>query len=311
VRERSLLCPTLAPGGVAAVHRVAYVEWGPPDAPHAVVCAHGLARTGRDFDPLAAALAAAGVRVVCPDLPGRGRSDWLDRQGYTYPQYVVDCLALVARLDVATVDWVGTSMGGLVGISLAALAGNPVRRLVVNDVGPFVPGPFLDVLAGYLGRDPDFGSVEEVEAYLRRVYTGFGDLPDEHWRHLARHGHRRKPGGALGLAYDPAIAAGLVPPMPDLDLRPLWAAVRCPTLVLRGEDSPALPADVAAGMTTTGPRATLVTVPGCAHAPPLVAADQVATVVDWLTAAPAPPTRGAATSGERTGFAAPPRSSAG
>src|SRR5690349_3858235 len=217
-------------------------------------------------------------------MPGRGRSEWLPAAAYTYPQYLVDCLALVARLDVPAVDWVGTSMGGLIGISLAALPDAPVRRLVVNDVGPLVPGAFLDGLAGYLGRDPGFGSVEEVEAYLRTTYAGFGALPDEHWRHLARHGSRRRDDGLLGLAYDPAVAAGLTPPMPDLDLRPLWAAVRCPTLVLRGERSPALPVDVAEEMARTGPRATLVTVPDVGHAPALVAPEQLRTVTDWLVA---------------------------
>jgi len=287
----TLNCPTIVGSSAAGpvvtgVHQVAYVEWGPPDAERVVVCVHGLARNARDFDVLARHLAGAGYRVVCPDMPGRGRSDWLGLPtpdgGYSYGQYVVDALALVARLGVPAVDWVGTSMGGLLGMMLAALPGSPVRRLVLNDVGPVVSGAFLDHLATYIGADPDFADLDGVEAYLRRTYAGFGDLPDAWWRHLAQHSARRKPDGAWGLAYDPAIGRALVAPMPDLDLRPLWSAVRCPVLLLRGESSPALPAEVAQEMTRTGPAATLVTVPGCGHAPSLTTEPQLETITSWL-----------------------------
>jgi len=286
MREQSLLCPTVAGSAVAGLHRLTYVEWGRADAERTVVCAHGLARNGRDFDVLARHLSAT-CRVVCPDWPGRGRSAWLDLptpdHGYGYGQYLVDAAALIARLDVPQVDWVGTSMGGLMGMMLAALPGSPVRRLVVNDIGPVVSGAFLDVLATYIGSDPGFASLDELEAWLRGTYAGFGLLTDEQWRHLARSSARHRADGSLGLAYDPAIGATLVPPMADVDLRPVWAAIRCPVLVLRGATSPALPADVAQEMTTTGPRATLVTVPGCGHAPALMSDDQVDLVDTWLS----------------------------
>jgi len=304
-----LLCPTLAgspPAGaapdgavVAGLHRTAYVEWGTPagpgsdDPPRTVICVHGLARNARDFDVLARHLVAAGHHVVCPDMPGRGHSDRLalptPDAGYTYPQYLTDVLALIARLGVSEVDWVGTSMGGLLGMMLAALPGSPVRRLVLNDVGPFVSGAFLDHLATYIGADPRFADLAGVEAYLRRTYAGFGDLPDSWWQHLARHGSYQLPDGGRALAYDPAIGRALVPPLPDLDLRPLWTAVRCPVLVLRGESSPALSAELAEELTRTGPRATLVTVPGCGHAPSLTTPDQLATITTWLARTPAPP----------------------
>ncbi|HEY6796233.1 MAG TPA: alpha/beta hydrolase [Kineosporiaceae bacterium] len=294
MKDLSLLCPTIAAPGVVGLHRVAYVEWGRQDAARTVVCAHGLTRNGRDFDTLARHLSAT-CRVACPDLPGRGRSDWLDVPdvsdvsdvstrlwGYTYPQYLVDAVALIARLDVPQVDWVGTSMGGLVGMLLAARPDSPIHRLVLNDIGPFVPGTFLDTLSTYVGKDPDFATPAEVESYLRTVHAGFGALGDDQWRHLARFSTRRKPDGVLGLAYDPAIGRGLVPPQPDVDLRAVWAAVRCPVLVVRGADSAALPADVAQEMTVTGPRATLVTVPGCGHAPSLTGREQIDVVDTWL-----------------------------
>lgn len=271
---------------MAGLHRMAYREWGRRDAARTLVCVHGLARNGRDFDVLARHL-SGGRRVVCPDIAGRGRSDWLQSpapdHGYTYPQYLVDVVTLLARLDVDQVDWVGTSMGGLVGMMLAALPGSPVRRLVLNDVGPFVPGTFLDRLAGYVGADPHFADLAELEAYLRRTYAGFGQLDDEQWRRLARDGARRTADGRFALAYDPAIGDAFSTPMPDVDLWPVWAAVSCPVLVLRGETSDALPAAVADRMTATGPRATLVTVPGCGHAPSLTVPDQIDLIDAWLT----------------------------
>ena len=164
---------------------MAYREWGAPEAGRVVVCVHGLTRNGRDFDALAAALAGAGCRVVCPDVVGRGDSDWLgDPAGYGFPRYLADMTVLLARLEAEAVDWVGTSMGGLIGMMLAAQPGAPIRRLVINDVGPFIPLAALERIGGYVGRAPVFADLGAAEAYLRDVYAAMGALSDLQWRHL-------------------------------------------------------------------------------------------------------------------------------
>lgn len=289
--SRSLLIPDAedepaesGPPLVRGVHRVAYTEWGPRDARRTVVCAHGFSRNGRDFDVLADALAER-FRVVCPDFPGRGRSGWLGDPsadaGYNIPQYVVDSLALIARLGVDRVDWVGTSMGGLVGMAIAAIPGSPVRRLVLNDIGYAVPRAFMADLAVYASRDPGFPDLDALEDYLRDIYPGFV-LTEEQWRRLARHSFRRRPDGTFGLAWDPRIGRGVRPV--EVDVRPVWERVRAEVLLLRGEHSAALSREVADEMTKTGPQALLVEIPGVGHAPMLMAPEQVALVETWLEA---------------------------
>jgi pimeloyl-ACP methyl ester carboxylesterase len=274
---RTLSC--LGPHGF---HRVAYAEWaGPPDA-RTVLCVHGLTRNGRDFDDLARALSCS-YRVVCPDIAGRGRSEWLAHAGdYGYPLYLADMAALIARLDVAEIDLVGTSMGGLVGMMLAAQPGSPIRRLVVNDIGPLIAKEGLLRIASYVGADPAFADLAALEAYLRTVSASFGALSDAQWRHLAEHGARRRPDGTLGRAYDPAIAEAFEGVAGDIDLWPVWDAIRCPTLVLRGAQSDLLRADGAAAMTRRGPRARLVEFPGVGHAPALMDRAQIAVIEDFL-----------------------------
>jgi pimeloyl-ACP methyl ester carboxylesterase len=276
MRQRSL-----AALGSRGFHTVAYAEWGEADRT-AVLCAHGLTRNGRDFDALAAAL-SRDRRVVCPDIVGRGRSEWLaDPAEYGYPCYMADMAALIARVDVDAVDWVGTSMGGLVGMMLAALPGTPIRRLVLNDVGPFIPRAALERLRTYVGQDPIFADEAELEAYLRRVHAPFGPLDDEDWRHFVRHGQRRDAGGALRLAYDPAIGRIFSGEVRDVDLWAVWECISCPVLVLRGAQSDLLTADTAAAMAARGPRAEVVTIPGVGHAPALRTADQIAIIREWL-----------------------------
>src|SRR5215470_11982211 len=276
MNQRSLL--GLGPHGF---HRIAYVEWGEA-RDGTVICVRGLTRNGRDFDRLAAALADAR-RVVCPDMAGRGRSDWLaDGVGYGYPQYCADMNALIARLGVESVDWVGTSMGGLIGLMLAALPGAPIRRLVLNDIGPLVPQAALVRMAGYVGKDPAFADRAALEAYLRQVHAAFGPLDDADWQHLAEHGHRRDENGGFRLAYDPAIGRAFAGPLNDVDLWPLWEKVTCPVLVLRGAQSDLLLRETAEAMTARGPRARLVELAEAGHAPSLMAAHQIAVVRDWL-----------------------------
>lgn len=266
-------------------HRMAYTAWGDGEAARNVVCVHGLTRNGRDFDALAAALSET-CRVVCPDVVGRGRSDWLRDPGqYQTPQYVADMACLIARMDAGWVDWVGTSMGGLIGMALAAQRGTPIRRLVLNDVGPFLEKAALERIGEYVGKAPRFADVGELERYLRTVHAPFGPLSDEQWRHLATHS-ARPDGDGVALAYDPGIAVPFAPAegLSDVDLWSVWDAIRCPVLVLRGERSDLLSKETAAEMAARGPRARVVEIAGCGHAPALMDKDQIAIVGDWLGA---------------------------
>jgi pimeloyl-ACP methyl ester carboxylesterase len=276
--QRHLAC--LGPSGF---HRIVYSEWpGPARAP-AVLCAHGLTRNGRDFDAVAAVLSRSH-RVVCPDMVGRGRSDWLANPAeYIFPTYLADCAALIARLDVDSVDWVGTSMGGLIGMMLAAQRDNPIRKLVLNDVGAFVSKEALAWLGSYVGADPTFDSLAAMEAAVRVNGASFGALSDAEWRKMTQDLARRKPEGGWGFAYDPRIGdpykAG---ELPDVDLWPVWDAVRCPTLIMRGAKSNVLAREVADRMTRTGPKAKLIEFAGVGHAPALLDDKQIETVREFL-----------------------------
>ena len=270
-------------GGEFGDLALGYTDWGDPQAARTVVCVHGLTRNARDFDALAAALAARGVRVVAVDVAGRGTSSWLDEpQGYTVPNYARHLRAFLAALGLAQVDWVGTSMGGLIGMTVAAEEDSPIRTLVLNDIGPSVPKEALGYIKTYLGLDLRFETLAELEAHLRAVHAGFGPLSDAQWHHLAVHSARETPEG-WRLHYDPQIrvpfaeAAG-----EDIDLWAEWDRIRCPTHVLRGAESPLLTPATAEAMAGRGPRATVETVPGVGHAPALMAEDQIATVARWL-----------------------------
>lgn len=268
----------------AGFHRVAYTEWGDANNPRVVICCHGLTRNGRDFDALAADL-ARDFRVICPDIVGRGKSEWLkDPLYYAYPQYCADMNALISRLGVDEVFWVGTSMGGLIGMTLASQAGSPIRRFVINDVGPFVPKTALLRIADYVGLDNRFSSLVAIETHLRKVLAPFGPLTDAQWQHLVAHGHRKREDGTFGLAYDPAIVNNVKLGVQDWNLWPVWERIACPTLILRGAQSDLLLPDTATEMTQRGPKAELVTWDGMGHAPALMAPDQIATIRTWLTA---------------------------
>jgi pimeloyl-ACP methyl ester carboxylesterase len=188
----------------------------------------------------------------------------------------------VARLGVPQVDWIGTSMGGLIGMFLAAAPNAPIRSLVVNDVGPVLPRSALQRIADYVGRDPLFASLAELEQHLRQVHAPFGPLTDRQWAHLAQHGHRFHADGSYGLAYDPGIAVNVRLAVKDWDFWSSWDSIACPTLVLRGRESDLLAPETAQDMTERGPKATLVEFPGIGHAPALMAEDQIETVARWL-----------------------------
>ncbi|MBP0463157.1 alpha/beta hydrolase [Roseomonas sp. PWR1] len=255
-------------------------DWGPVDgAP--VVCVHGLTRSGRDFDALAAALAAQGRRVICPDLPGRGASDWLpDPMLYQPPVYIAALSHLLARFD-GPVDWVGTSLGGICGMGIAATPGNPIRRLVLNDVGAFVPQAAMARIRDYVGTEPVFRDIPTLEAHLRVVHAPFGHLSDAEWRHLAETSARPADGG-VALHYDPAIAAPIrAMEAQALDMQALWERVRVPVLLIRGAESDLLLRETAAAM-AAAPNVELAEIAGAGHAPALMDPAQVALVADFL-----------------------------
>ncbi|RZJ09572.1 MAG: alpha/beta hydrolase [Rubrivivax sp.] len=276
------------------LHRMAYWEWAGPsvDAP-VLVCVHGLSRQGRDFDALARAMNGR-YRVICPDVAGRGQSDWLRQpSGYQIPAYVADMVTLLARLNVAQVDWVGTSMGGLIGLSLASLPrpeGMPgvVRRLVLNDVGPAIRFEALQRIGGYIGKTPRFASLDEGAAYLRSISAGFGPHTEAEWLGLSEPQFRLE-GGEWRMRYDPAIALSFNAVTPEIAAAgeaALWAAfdsLSCPTLLIRGAESDLLSAETARAMTQRGPGARLVELPGIGHAPTLIRDDQIAIVKDFLS----------------------------
>lgn len=262
---------------------IGYTEWGKPDAAQTIICVHGLTRNARDFDFLAKALADRGARVLALNMVGRGTSSWLaDPMGYVVPGYVGHVLQFLKQQRLESVDWVGTSMGGLIGMLIAAAENNPIRRLVLNDIGPFISQAALAQLKTYVGRDPHFGSLREAEAYLREIHAGFGPLSDVQWRHLAINSVREADGG-LRLHYDSAIKVPYAQMADaDVDLWALWEKIRCPTFLLRGSESQLLTADTASRMTTSGPKARLATIADVGHAPALMADDQIALIADWL-----------------------------
>ena len=279
-RPRSVLCAS--PKGL---HRMAYVEWGDPRNRSVLMCVHGLTRSGRDFDDLARALCGQ-FRVVCPDLAGRGDSDKLaDPMLYGVPQYLADTVTLIARLDCEALDWVGTSLGGLVGMALAAQPGNPIRKLVLNDAGPVVSRVALERIASYVGVIPQFPTLEKAEEYVRTISAPFGPHSDAQWRSLTEHWVRRQPDGTWQPHYDPRMAEAFRAGMPkegDLEIWQLYDAIRCPTLVLRGERSDLLSRETAGAMVQRGPKAKVVEIAGVGHAPTLMHADQIALVRDFL-----------------------------
>jgi pimeloyl-ACP methyl ester carboxylesterase len=273
--------------GARALHRMAYWEWGDPANPRVLVCAHGLSRQGRDFDTLARAMSAA-CRVVCVDVVGRGESDWLaDPAGYQVPAYVADMVTLLARLDAQVVHWVGTSMGGLIGMGLASLPHSPIARLVLNDVGPAIRFEALLRIGSYLGQPLRWRTEEEAADYLQTISAGFGPHSREAWRALSTP-MLRADGAGFKLHYDPAIALpfkAITPEAAAAGEALTWAAydaIRCPTLLVRGAESDLLTRATADAMTQRGPRARLIEFEGVGHAPTLVADEQVAAVRAFL-----------------------------
>ena len=270
--------------GPSGLHRMAYTEWGVRDNPRVLICVHGLTRNGRDFDALAEAM-SGHYRVICPDVVGRGQSGRLrDPAGYGIPQYVADMVTLIARLNVDSVHWVGTSMGGLIGMALAAQECTPLRKLVLNDVGPLITVESLQRIATYVGSDPKWASFDEALAYVKLISAPFGQLSEAQWHHLTETSIVQRADGRWAFRYDPRIAepfkAAFVDK--DIDLWPIYAGITCPTLVVRGAESDLLTRDTWQQMGACGPQAQLAEIPGVGHAPMFQSDEQIAIVRDFL-----------------------------
>lgn len=267
-----------------AGHEIHVAEWGDPLAP-ALVMWHGLARVGRDFDTAAGHLAPL-FRIICPDTIGRGLSSWSadPESDYTVPAYCGHAVELLDRLDIGTACWVGSSMGGIIGM---ALAGTPrtagrIEKLVINDVGPVLNGPAVERIKAYVGMVPEFPTMARFEAFMRVAYAPFGPLTDAEWRRMAETSVRRRDNGSFSAHYDPAVMRVFVETFDAMDLWPLFEAITCPVLVMRGENSDLLTPEVAGEMVRRGPKAQLVTVPGCGHAPMLNTLAQIAVLKGFL-----------------------------
>jgi len=283
--------PVLGPRGFT---RVAYADWGPRDAARVVFCVHGLTRNGRDFDFLARRLAGHGMRVIAPDLPGRGRSEWVPQAtDYATPLYLAAAATLIAASGAKSVDWIGTSLGGHIGMELAALPGSPIRRLVLNDFGARVAGTALQRIGAYLRVRRRFATIEDLEAHLRSIHEPFGKLTDSQWRHLAEHSAVKTDEGDYRQHYDPAIAHMFSwPLMVDISLWHVWDKVACPTLILHGEDSDLLHASTVRAMMKRGEASRnglvrSIEVRECGHAPALMSDAQISVVEEFLLEKPA------------------------
>jgi pimeloyl-ACP methyl ester carboxylesterase len=273
--------------GAGGLHKMAYWEWGDAANPKVLVCAHGLSRQGRDFDVLAQAMSGE-YRVVCPDVVGRGQSDWLaDPKAYQIPAYIADMVTMLARVNAQTVHWVGTSMGGLIGLGLASLSQSPIGKLVLNDVGPKIQFESLVRIGSYLGQPMRWNTVDEAADYLLAISKGFGPHTREQWLALSR--PILKPDGdGFKLHYDPNISVpfkAITPENVAAGEAMTWYAfdnLRCPTLVLRGAESDLLLRETAEAMSQRGPKPRVHEFAGVGHAPTLVAADQVKVVREFL-----------------------------
>jgi len=267
-------------------HQLHYTDWGDAANPRVVICVHGLTRNCRDFDALATAL-QKDLRVVCVSIAGRGKSGWLaNAEDYSYPQYMADMAALIARVTSTgsnDISWVGTSMGGMLGMLLASRPDTPIRRLVLNDIGTVVPKESMARIGKYAGMDPRFDSYAKVEQYVRTVSAPFGPLTDAQWQHMTQYNTKQHDDGSWGMNYDPAIALPFRKAVErDIVLWNYYDAISCPVLLLRGEQSDVLPRANALEMTQRGPRPRLVEFAGVGHAPVLMADDQIAAVREFL-----------------------------
>lgn len=288
----------------AGFHKVSYQEWGSGGVSSSngkavnskssstglatqacpLICVHGLTRNSHDFDKLAAKISQSRL-VVCPDIVGRGQSGWLSNGAlYDNIQYNADMNALIARLGCDEVDWLGTSMGGLIGMMLAASENSPIRRLILNDIGPYISYGSLKRIGNYVGKAPEFSDLKEAENYLREIHAPFAPMNDDDWRDMAATGVRENENGKLTLNYDPKIGDPLRAGLTgfDVNLWPLWDMIKCPVLVFRGAESDLLTAEITDKMSKRGPCASIVEIDGAGHAPTLNSEEDIELIEEWL-----------------------------
>jgi pimeloyl-ACP methyl ester carboxylesterase len=281
-RIESVQC--ISPDGL---HRMAYKDWGDKDNSNVVICVHGVTRVSDDFDAVARAL-MPHFRVICPDVVGRGRSDWLRTpQHYQIPQYVSDIVTLLARVNAPHVSFLGTSMGGMIGMVLASLPGNPIQRLVLNDIGPNLDAAALERIRQYIGQALQFTIFDEAEEYIKSISQPFGEHTEEQWHKIAKDVLCKDKDGMWTRNYDLKLAGlmQLTPEMVQILQAQLWAAydaISCPTLLLRGAESDLLLSETALQMTQRGPKAKLIEFEKVGHAPSLVHANQIAVIKEFL-----------------------------
>ncbi len=283
-------------------HRISYQEWGTPNADDTpVICVHGMTRNSQDFNVLAEHLTRQGKHVFCPDIVGRGDSDWLKNpQYYSYEQYAADMNALIARTGAKQVDWVGTSMGGLIGMLLASVPNSPIRRLIMNDIGPQIPINAIRRLAKYAGQTPEFTSIEQAKAHFKTSYAAFGSLTEDQWARIAVSSIKEVAPNRYQSKVDPGIKH--VPPTGtflwklitqprkalqgvffDIDLWYLWNTVKCPVNVIHGRDSDLLLPDIIAKMRLTHSSLGVLEVSNAGHAPVLESPEELETIAKWLS----------------------------
>ncbi|MBC3880337.1 alpha/beta hydrolase [Undibacterium sp. LX40W] len=283
VQIKTVQC--LSPAGL---HKMAYKEWGDPSNQKVLVCVHGVTRVSDDFDALAQAMEHE-YRVICPDVVGRGRSDWLaNPQSYQIPQYVSDMVTLLARLNATTVDWFGTSMGGLIGIGLAAMKESPIRKLLLNDVGPSLNFEALQRIGQYIGEDVRFDHFDDAVKFIREISASFGKHSDAQWEKLARDVLKQNAEGKWMRHYDLKLSIPVkattqeVAAMGQAMLWGMYDAIQAETLVVRGSDSDLLTVDAVLEMQKRGPKARSIEIPAVGHAPTFVHADQIAIAQDFF-----------------------------
>ena len=274
---------TVTSCSIGGLHHLSYSDWGDQDNPHVLVCAHGLTRNKHDFDLLASRLAPQR-RVICFDLPGRGNSDWLtNKLAYDYNQYVIDAMIILSRIGVKQVDWLGTSMGGILGLLISASNKTPIKRLILNDVGPLIPKQALIRIADYVGQQPSFDNTDQLEEYMREIYAGFGNLSDEQWQHILKYGQRHLDNGHFTLNYDPGLSQAFnKKPQEDINLWPIWQSIKQPTLIIRGEHSDLLSSTTVEEMLQSNTKAQQVVIPDAGHAPALMSENEFNIIDQWL-----------------------------
>jgi len=264
-------------------HKLAYVEWGDRENPNVLICTHALTRNSRDFDYLARDL-QTNYRIICPDLIGRGKSDYPGNAlVYNFPQYMSDMVALLARTEVENIHWLGTSLGGIIGMMLAAQPFSPIKSLILNDIGMIVPSLALQRIGTYARNDHGFSSFEDAKSYFQTILAPMGVVDSEKWDHITKYSTLASTPEALHLAYDPAIGESFLnQPTPTLHLETYWQSIQCPILVLHGEHSDFLPPDILTKMLYFQPKAKVITLPGCGHAPSLMEPYQIQAIGEWL-----------------------------